>query len=216
MTFLNWSNELNPFTLDKVDDIINILKHDKKRGLKIYPDLDDVFRVYRLVDPKNVKCVILSKCPYNDGNADGIAFSCNNNITPSLKQIQYAIAVDQNISKFKYNKDLTYLTDQGVLLLNNVLAVTNNYDYYKDIGFDILIKDTLSVVLRHNKNCPILLWGSEAKSYNKYLTKLKPQHVLENTHPAHAARNDIEWKCNHFSKVNQILMQNNKSVINWL
>lgn len=90
------------------------------------PKKSDIFRAFELIDPENVKVVILGQDPYpNIEHATGVAFSVPDiikKLPPSLKNII------KNLEKFGHpvpkNGNLEYWsTDYGVLLMNCSLTL---------------------------------------------------------------------------------------------
>ena len=43
----------------------------------VYPEVDNIFRIFKLLSPKDIKVVILGQDPYHNGQATGIAFGTN-------------------------------------------------------------------------------------------------------------------------------------------
>lgn len=208
------SNFLNIEELEKI-----VQKIDKIREHNIvYPAKEDVFKLFKLLPFKDVKVVIIGQDPYFNGNADGIAFSCKNHISPSLSQIKKGIM--KNIikdTKFTYinNINLEYLVKQGVFLYNPILTVLkDNPLSHKGIGWEIFTKAVFDC-LKTKKDLIWLVWGKQAQESIKGNTG-KYHTILTNEHPAAASRQNREWKCEDFSLVNKLLIETNKEPIKWL
>ena len=63
-----------------------------------------------------------------------------------------------------------------------------------------------------------MLWGNNAKLIKKYVSEehRKNHYFLESAHPSPLSANRGNWfNQNHFKKTNEILIENNKEIINW-
>lgn len=209
-----WKNYLRPSTIQKVFNILIKIKERRKLSL-IYPEEQDVLRIYKELKPEDVKIVILGQDPYYNGNANGYAFACKKTISPSLKQIWRAINNNyKGKGKENAKPNLQYLVNQGVMLLNTSLTVDVGKPLsHKRLGWGTLVIDTIQSLSRNNSNIIFMLWGAEARSYSTFLKN--KNCILTCSHPVSASYNNSEWQCNHFKKVNQIFKDKNISLINW-
>ncbi len=166
-----------------------------------------------------IKNLYDNKMPYFNGNADGIAFSCKVSLSPSLREIMKSInKTIYNITDYQemtFRKELTYLVNQGVFLMNSILTVEKDKPFsHHNIGWQIFTQSVFDSLLKFNKDIIWIAWGNEA-------IKMIPKGVIVKNyltcnHPSFAARNNVEWECNHFVEVNKILKLENKEVIKWL
>ena len=162
----------------------------------IYPPRDLVFNAFSLCPLDKIKVVIIGQDPYHEpGQAMGLSFSVPSTckVPPSLKNIYKEIEDDCNEIFFNKDGDLTYLANQGVLLLNSILTVekgkplSHNIKEYEELYHNILKElDALDYPL------VFMLWGENAKKQSVYLKN-----------------------CKHFSKANQFLTQNGIEPIIW-
>lgn len=138
----------------------------------VYPESKDVFNAFKLTPFETVKVVILGQDPYHDGNADGLAFSCKNNISPSLKVILEEIDRELHWPDSKIVEEcylstigsLAYWAKQGVFLLNTSLTVDKGVaGSHSGFGWELLIKKTLEVLIEDDKPKVFLLWGVHAQ-----------------------------------------------------
>ena len=185
----------------------------------IYPPRDLVFNAFSLCPLDKIKVVIIGQDPYHEPNqAMGLSFSvpptCK--VPPSLKNIYKEIEDDCNEIFFNKDGDLTYLANQGVLLLNSILTVekgkplSHNIKEYEELYHNILKElDELDYPL------VFMLWGGNAKKQSVYLKN--PKHlVLCANHPSPLSANRGGFfGCKHFSKANQFLIQNGIEPIIW-
>lgn len=188
----------------------------------VYPDYVDLFRAFKLTSLEKVKVVILGQDPYPRGEADGLAFSVKVSdntwrIPPSLQAIFDEIEQDV-YGGFKVEQDwnLERWAEQGVLLLNTILTVKKNVPKsHAFIGWEEFTKQVLTVL--NNNSTPIcfMLWGKEAKSYEKFITN-KEHFVLRAGHPATKFYETDYWSGNgHFSDCRAFIENIYKQQIEW-
>ena len=185
----------------------------------IYPPRDLVFNAFYLCPLDKIKVVIIGQDPYHEpGQAMGLSFSVPSTckVPPSLKNIYKEIEDDCNEIFFNKDGDLTYLANQGVLLLNSILTVekgkplSHNIKEYEELYHNILKElDELDYPF------VFMLWGGNAKKQSVYLKN--PKHlVLCANHPSPLSANRGGFfGCKHFSKANQFLIQNGIEPIIW-
>ena len=199
----------------KLNDFLN----KEYRDYTCYPPRELLFNAFRLTPLDKVKVVIVGQDPYHEpGQAMGLSFSVPEGIKvpPSLVNIYKEIAQEYNCKMDYSSGDLTYLANQGVLLLNSILSVrahqalSHNIDEYKKFlaaVLEVLDKQTTPIVF--------LLWGGPARKLKGYLHN--PSHlILECIHPSPLAANHGGWfGNNHFKKANQYLHDHGVKEINW-
>ena len=185
----------------------------------IYPPRELMFNAFSLCPLDKIKVVIIGQDPYHEpGQAMGLSFSVPSTckVPPSLKNIYKEIEDDCNEIFFNKDGDLTYLANQGVLLLNSILTVeqgkplSHNIKEYEELYHNILKElDELDYPL------VFMLWGGNAKKQSVYLKN--PKHlVLCANHPSPLSANRGGFfGCKHFSKANQFLIQNGIEPIIW-
>lgn len=222
-----WWPKFKPwFETEYASDVYKTLQSRSKEGKKIFPESHNTFKAFRLTSPKNIRAIIVGLSPYHTlgankmPNADGLAFSCSlsNEEQPSLKLFVDAIQKDVG-KKFTRPTDLTYLAEQGVLLLNysftsELFKPTIHADMNLWSNFN---KFLYTEVLASYCGMPILLCGKQAHTIERLLFKMC--HVVKKIeHPAAAARDHRSW--NHdgaFNWINSVIKENNGeySVIEW-
>lgn len=210
-----WEVLDSEFKKQYMKDVSSSLKTARNR-CTVYPTNQELFRAYELCPYANTNVVILGQDPYHNGNADGLAFSCKNKMSPSLNQIFRAIDKDIQFGRYLDLEDspsLGYWAKQGVLLLNTSLTVEEGKpNSHSNLGWSSLIAATIQA-LNKKEHVIYMLWGNKAQKADKIINW--KHTVLKEDHPASAARNNIDWKCNHFSKANFDLIMNGKQVIAW-
>lgn len=196
-----------------------------------YPQPENIFRVFKM-PLHEIKIVILGQDPYPlRGQANGYAFSVNPEvrITKTL-QIIYQELVSEGLRSADSMKagwtTLFHWVDQGIFLTNTALTVgrgesNSHREYWEDF-----MKGVIHVIATEVK--PIwLLWGANARAMGweifEHHEEGRIKGSIENrtmsaSHPVNESRkpgNGGFYGCNHFKKVNDLLMENNKAIINW-
>ena len=185
----------------------------------IYPPRDLVFNAFSLCPLDKIKVVIIGQDPYHEpGQAMGLSFSVPSTckVPPSLKNIYKEIEDDCNEIFFNKDGDLTYLANQGVLLLNSILTVEQGKPLSHNIKeYETLYHNILKELDELDYPFVFMLWGGNAKKQSVYLKN--PKHlVLCANHPSPLSANRGGFfGCKHFSKANQFLIQNGIEPIIW-
>ena len=176
----------------------------------VYPKEEDVFNAFKFTKFENIKVVILGQDPYHQkGQAHGLAFSSLDDKVPkSLQNIKKELESDLNI-KLSGSSNLTTWAEQGVLLLNTILTVSEGKPLsHKNIGWEIFTLNIFKKVCAIDKPIVFILWGNHAKSYKKYITNQK-HLIIESPHPSPLSSYRGFFGSRPFSKTNNFL-QNNK------
>lgn len=221
----SWWEHIKPFIeSEECDRIYEFLKKESRRGVKIVPSSLNTYRVFKEVPLEEIRCVILSYCPYHTITkegipvADGIAFSCSitEKLQPSLSSFYEGL--EQDLYKglnlnFERDPDLTYLLKQGVFLWNSSLTT----EVYKPGKHQELWRPFTKYILEKvliYRNLPFILIGKDAQFYSRYITPLTHGPIFQIEHPSFAARNHEKWQTQGvFSKINSIL---GDKYISWL
>ncbi len=173
----SWAPHIKHLFYDpKMDDIFKSIKN-------YTPEPDWIFRAFRECPYDEIKLVIIGQDPYpQKGVADGIAFSCSrkNVEEKSLRIIKDAM-FKEGIHQFEprdwHVKDLAYLSNQGVLLLNKALTCEikkpgSHYEHW-----DWFIRGVLEHL--QDKALKYILYGKKAQELE---TSIKGT-VLKGYHP---------------------------------
>ena len=213
----NWLSFLKNHDLKK--QLLSIearLEEEIKLGKIIFPKRENIFRSLQLVQPDEVKVVILGQDPYHNLNqADGLAFSVSNfqSLPPSLVNIFIEIENDLNI-KIEKKGDLGGIAKQGVLLLNSILTVEKNKPgSHKNVGWEKLtdiIISSLSVM----GNIVFILWGNFAKKKSNLIDN-NINLVINSSHPSPFSAYKGFFGSKPFSKCNDYLISKGKEPIEW-
>ena len=199
----------------KLNDFLN----KEYRDYTCYPPRGLLFNAFKLTPLDKVKVVIVGQDPYHEpGQAMGLSFSVPEGIKvpPSLVNIYKEIAQEYNCKMNFSSGDLTYLANQGVLLLNSILSVRAHQALSHNIEeYRLFLARVLEVLDHQNQPIVFLLWGGPARKLKAYLHN--PSHlILECIHPSPLAANHGGWfGNNHFKKANQYLVEKGVKGINW-
>ena len=207
----------------------------KDLGEQIAPTQENIFRALKETPVNQVRVVILGQDPYQTpGLAQGLAFSIPKEIKPgwkafpsSLRNISKALALDGYQALL--HGDLSGWAKQGVLLLNATLTVQLNLAAsHAQFGWQELT-DVLLYRLAKTQSTIWLLWGAHAQK-KKALIELAAQEsglhqtILTASHPSglsvyKTAEPFIypgdQQSCGHFRKVNEHLLNQGLTSIQW-
>ena len=196
--------------------LVRFLHQEKAAGKVIYPPGSLIFRAFELTPVPQVKVVILGQDPYHGpGQAMGLSFSVPDGVPapPSLRNIFQEIETDLGI-RMSGSPNLEKWARQGVLLLNTSLTVQAHMaNSHNRIGWVPFTDAVIRYLSDNREGLVFLLWGRPAQEKAALIDRQK-HHVLMAAHPSPLARGAF-FGCRHFSKTNQILVQEGQSPIDW-
>ena len=212
-----WLELLNQeFRKPYMQSLREFLIQEKLKNKVVYPPNEETFRALRLTGVDDVKVVILGQDPYHGrSQADGLAFSVQKGIKlpPSLRNIFKEIEDDLGVDSPKHG-DLSFLAEQGVLLLNSVLTVNEGDPAsHANRGWEAFT-DKIVEILDHKKNIVFMLWGGYAQKKASKIDK-ESHCILKATHPSPLSAHRGFFGCRHFSKANEYLVLNGLDPIKW-
>jgi uracil-DNA glycosylase len=183
----------------------------------VFPEKDRVFNAFNLTDYNNLKVVIIGQDPYyNEGQANGLAFSTHKNtpIPKSLRNIFIELQSDVGID-YPQHGDLSKWAKQGVLLLNNVLTVRKgNPGSHRNLGWEIFTERVLKELNHYPRRLVYLLWGNDAIKKSQFIDTNK-HCILKAPHPSPLSAHRGFFGCKHFSQVNKLLNKQGIQEIDW-
>lgn len=184
---------------------------------KILPQVTDVFRIFHLLKPKQIKVIIIGQDPYPQPNiADGIAFSTykHNPVPASLKNIFTELKDFENIDVDAKNPDLTRWVQQGCFLINSAWTVGEGKIGSHSNLWKRFVENLIRYILEvAEEKIVIAFFGSEAKTKYKNITKTHTNIVtLEVQHPSPNSSEKGFFNSQIFNKINENL----KVPINWV
>jgi len=214
----SWKEALRD-EFDKVyfQHIITFLKAEKASGKIIYPPGPLFFNAFEKTPFENLKVVILGQDPYhNKGQAHGLSFSVPDGITkpPSLVNIFKELKNDLGIP-IPENGNLEKWATQGVLLLNASLSVRQNEPgSHSQTGWLQFTDSVIKRISEKKQGVIFLLWGKFAQEKQRLIDETK-HYVMKAAHPSPFSADKGFFGCKHFSRTNELLMQQKKAPIDW-
>jgi len=197
--------------------IVDFLKAEKELKRTIYPAGPLIFNAFEQTPFEQVKVVILGQDPYHGpGQAHGLAFSVNKGIPlpPSLKNIFKELGTDIGL-KTPVHGDLTHWAKQGVLLLNATLTVrASEANSHAKIGWTNFTDAVISKIAAVHSGVVFILWGRFAQQKELLINQNK-HHILKSAHPSPLSAHNGFFGCRHFSRTNELLVQQKKDPIDW-
>ncbi len=203
------------------DYFVNMLADIEKQrisGLNIYPSREQVFSAFESTPFDTIKVVVLGQDPYHgQGQAHGLCFSVQPGvkIPPSLVNIYKELATDIEGFIIPEHGYLQAWAEQGVLLLNTVLTVEEGKAHaHKALGWERYTDKVISLINQHAQGVVFILWGAHAQKKGKSIDTSK-HHVLSGPHPSPLSAYRGFFGCKHFSRTNELLIEQGKAPINW-
>ena len=215
----SWKEELKQeFNKAYFQQIVAFLKTEKIQGKIIYPPGSLIFNAFTQTPFNRVKVVIIGQDPYHGpGQAHGLCFSVQDGINPppSLINIYKEIEKDTGIGMSARTGNLSKWAQQGVLLLNAFLTVrANEPASHSKIGWENFTNAVIKTISDHKKGVVFLLWGKFAQEKQSLIDETK-HHVLKAAHPSPFSADKGFFGCKHFSKTNELLLQEGLEPIDW-
>lgn len=182
-----------------------------------YPEYKNIYAAFKMTPLDKVKVVILGQDPYHEPEqAHGLAFSvlCKK-LPPSLVNIYKEMATDLN-ADVNQDGDLSYLANQGVLLLNTILSVREHDAFsHKALGWEQFTDNVIKKLNTLDQPIVFILWGAPSQRKEKLLNN--PKHlIIKSAHPSPLSAYRGFFGSKPFSKVNEFLRDNNLEEIHWV
>jgi uracil-DNA glycosylase len=191
----------------------------RKKGERVYPIQQDVFRAFKDCPFEKVRVVILGQDPYaREGQAIGRAFAVpesTEKMPRSLKNIFEEVRRDYPHGEMP-KPTLQSWANHGVLLLNTTLTVRQgSINSHSDVGWkEAVTIPTLEKLSAEREHLVFMLWGNHAKSFKQHILN-QPRHlVLEASHPSPRSVKFFQ-KCGHFREANNYLRKHGIEPIIW-
>lgn len=193
----------------------------------LYPSKENFLRILDW-ERQDFHSLIIGQDPYPNTNADGLAFSCNNFVSPSLRVIL------KSCGKIIINHSKPYpldkLMDEGILLLNTSLTVPQDKAKQKGNPHETVWKPyTLAlaeffITFTHIET--IYTWGNHAKKFCTMLMKreieneesetgvmklaeLRDFNIIEDYHPSYYARRGQNMDKNKLKDIAEVFKHAN-------
>ena len=198
--------ELLPSTIDILEKLEKEIDFSKS-----VPSKHLIFRAFEC-DPKDISVVIFGQDPYpNDEHAMGVAFSVKRDVKklpPSLRNIFTELNNDIGGTP-PQNGDLTYLSSQGVMLLNRGLTLELVSKKVHPLWYQFT--DEVAQVLG-SMGVVGIFWGNQAQELARFFPENKR---IVGVHPSPLSAYRGFFGSKPFSAVNKILLSENKKPIVW-
>ncbi len=183
----------------------------------VYPDMNDIFNALKYTSFEDTRVVIIGQDPYHGvSQAHGLCFSVKEGVPfpPSLRNIFKELSTDVG-KEIPKSGCLTEWAKQGILLLNAVLTVREGEPTsHKNKGWEIFTDRVIAELNKKQTPVVFLLWGAYAQKKAEIITN--PIHKkLFSVHPSPLSASRGFFGCRHFSKTNEILINNGFSAIKW-
>jgi len=214
----SWKEVLQQeFTKPYFQQIITFLKTEKASGKIIYPPGGLIFNAFLQTPFNEVKVVILGQDPYHGpGQAHGLSFSVPDNVKPPPSLVNIFKELQQDVGlPIPQNGNLTSWAKQGVLLLNAVLTVSaRDAASHAKIGWMHFTDAVIKTISQQKEGVIFLLWGKFAHDKQGLIDETK-HYVLKAAHPSPFSADKGFFGCKHFSKTNELLIQQGKEPVDW-
>ncbi len=218
-----WREALESRVEDTTWQGVEALLQDARAQGVCYPPQGLELAAFRSCVPSAVKVVILGQDPYHGlGQAHGLAFSVSQGVAwpPSLRNILRELADDVgpeslSLQALREEGVLEHLPRQGVLLLNDVLTVSEGLPgSHAHFGWQGVTGSVMEYLLDSDRPCVFILWGKLAREHSKRINH--PRHlVLEAPHPSPLSAYRGFFGSKPFSKTNAWLEACDLEPIHW-
>lgn len=223
--FGSWAEKIKPFFDEGgFDPVYAFLRGQAQAGKKIAPASMNTYRAFAETAFDDLKCVIVCQDPYfkfvnGAPVASGVAMDCRitGKAQPTLLKfyggIERELFDGLNLNYVDID-DLSYLSNQGVLLLNTALTVEKDRAGSHMAVWHPFTTFLLSTVIS-STGVPVLFLGKEAGYLAPLVEKTNPVYCL--SHPASASYTGGEWKTHGaFTAISKNIWEQSKDAVMWL
>lgn len=213
--FGDWSKVLD---LTEADGILRKLSASHR---EICPQLQDIFKAFRLCPLSSLRVVIIGQDPYpQKGITTGLAFANHTDTpedccSPSLEVLRESV-INYTIPhrRVTFVPDLEKWEAQGVLLLNSALSCEVGRVGSHMLLWRPFIKSLLTNLSQYHTGIVYLLMGAQAQTLEPYINK-QFNHVIRVRHPSWYARQEQRMPSDIWQEINSILIGQNGYGIEW-
>lgn len=200
------------------------LSQEYNKGL-VTPSPQDVFRPFRLVSPDELKVIIITPEPLNNGTSNGLGLGQKDDvkrISDTMLSIRDGVELDTKTIDITFDITLESWAKQGVLLLNQTPTVKlDEKDSHKKQWEQFLL-NLLPIIAMEKCGTIIMLWGEEVRHLEEIdgFQLESCCYIKKAVHPAFAKKWRQPWRCTNFSEANSILKEREikskeKQTIRW-
>lgn len=210
----SWSPALE-IVQDSLDQIAALMTAERRGNKTLAPADELIFRALRT--PLNdVRVVIVGQDPYpTPGHAVGLAFGTHPDVRPlprSLANIYAELEGDLGIAPAEHG-DLSRWAEQGVLLLNSSLTVTEGEaGSHRSWPWKDVTGEILGALAERGGPLVAILWGKEAQWAAPILAGVD---IIESAHPSPLSARRGFFGSRPFSRANASLIAQGAPPIDW-
>lgn len=199
-------------------ELAQFVKNEYK-NTTVYPPPKFIFRAFELTPFDKVKVVILGQDPYHGKDqANGLSFAVKEGMTlpPSLRNIYQEMRSDLGTDVVPTHGDLSYLAEQGVLLLNATLTVrAGNPGSHQNKGWEQFTDAVIHALSEEREHLVFILWGNYARNKGAHIDRTK-HLVIESPHPSPFSAHSGFFGSKPFSKTNAYLQSHGTNPLAWI
>jgi uracil-DNA glycosylase len=217
-----WADAINPYLPDDYfEKLGKTLAQEYKTNI-VYPPVEDIFNAFTFTPYKQVNIMFLSLDPYiRESQAYGVAFGVRDDcfiIPPSLRNIEREVEADI-YDGFNLSFDFTLQSwcNQGIFMYNSALTVIEGKTG-SHLKMWSPFTEAVMKALNDKDFCIYVLLGKVAQEYGKMLVNKDRHYIVSAPHPAaeaYAGGKAGFFGSRIFSKINQILVDNDRKQIKW-
>lgn len=194
--------EINGWNLNLDQKLVDYIELAYKTT-NVAPKQEKIYYALELTSIDDVSVVIFGQDPYpTAGVATGLAFSSNNQLPASLRNMFKELEADLGVIRSDTN--LADWAKQGVLLLNTSLTVeVGNAGSHSNVGWQQVTEQVIEQINNLDRQVIFVLLGGHAQ---KLKSKIADQHViLEFVHPSPLAAYRGFFGSKMYSQINNNL-----------
>ncbi len=201
------------------EELIRFVKASYAAG-PVFPRPSRIFAAFDACPFDSTNVVILGQDPYHgEGQAHGLCFSVPTGVEapPSLLNIFKEMSSDLGVPLPPLpNTDLTYLAEQGVLLLNSTLTVeAHRAGSHQGRGWETFTDAAIAALNERRDGLVFILWGSYAIRKGAFIDRGR-HLVLTSAHPSPLSAYRGFFGSRPFSRANEYLISKGKTPVRWL
>lgn len=206
------------------DRMLQVLGVVDNFAYTVVPNKDDIFNMFRMLYPDEVKVVIVAQSPYPGRcPATHVPYACGPALLPSpgcattpatLKNVMSEVYRDTSKSVSKTPKDtLLGWIEQGVMLLNSSLTLGKDCPKYLEdhsVVWEEVMRDILCVISERSDPVFVLV-GKDAWKFETSVSR-----VLKVSHPVARKETSTPWAGSGvFSAVSNMMIENGDVPVKW-
>lgn len=212
-----WKTELKEEFKSQYFNALKDFLMEEKSKYEVFPPGSLIFNAFNHTPFNEVKVVIIGQDPYHGkGQAHGLSFSVPQGMKqpPSLVNIFKELKSDLSI-EIPFHGNLEKWASQGVLLLNATLTVrANQAGSHQGKGWENFTNAVIKKLSEKHNGLVFILWGKFAQLKQELIDN-KKHFILKAAHPSPFSAYNGFFGCKHFSKTNELLIQQGLKPINW-